>query len=106
MLSSPIPNSLHRCALNASSSWKVPSSKRRSSRSRAVNEPLLCCLSILSRPPPSKDLVRSSCKRSLNRAFNAEGSSAADENERNLDEHKDADADADADDAVVVVAVL
>src|ERR1700722_1992551 len=48
-----IPKSTQRWRTNLSSSSKVPSSRRRSIRSRAVNLPALCSRSRRSAPPPA-----------------------------------------------------
>ena len=47
------------------SSTKVPSSTRRSIRSRAVSLPRSCCLAIFSSPPPRRALSRASCSCSV-----------------------------------------
>src|SRR5229473_3901762 len=62
-----IPKSTQRCRTNLSSSSKLPSSRRRWMRSRAVSLPALCSRSRRSGPPPasaSSEMRRSSCIRS------------------------------------------
>src|SRR5215208_477486 len=46
------PKSVERWVTKRSSSTKLPSSSRRSSRSRAVSFPFLCCWATRSGPPP------------------------------------------------------
>src|SRR5688572_15915693 len=50
---SSIPKSRQRWVTSLSVSWKVPGSKRRSIRSRAVSLPASCCFFSRSSPPPS-----------------------------------------------------
>src|SRR5437870_1557050 len=62
-----IPKSTQRCRTNLSSSSKLPSSRRRWMRSRAVSLPVLCSRSRRSGPPPasaSSEMRRSSSMRS------------------------------------------
>src|SRR6266852_8820402 len=62
-----IPKSTQRCRTNLSSSSKLPSSRRRWMRSRAVSLPVLCSRSRRSGPPPasaSSEMQRSSSMRS------------------------------------------
>ena len=55
-----MPKLVQRCFTNMSNSSKLPSSSSMLMRSRAVNLPFSCCLSIAFSPPPMRALARSS----------------------------------------------
>jgi len=61
---SAMPNSAERCSTNMSHSSNEPSSRRISSRSRAVSLPLACCASIRRAPPPARAASRLRARRS------------------------------------------